>query len=62
MNFLKNLFYGLASALLITMMFVLIFYALLFLPIGFNSLTAGVLSTIITGIIVVVILKEQKRE
>ena len=59
-NLLKNLFYGLAEAFLITMMFMLIFYALLFLPFGYvNSLAVAVLSTIITGIIVVRILTDK---
>lgn len=61
-DFFENLFYGLAAAFLIAMIFVLIFYALLFLPIGYvNSFAVAVLSTLITGIIVIGILKEQER-
>jgi len=61
-NFLKNMFYGLAAAVLITMMFLVLFFVLLFLPVRYNNpLVAGVLSTIITGIIVIGILKEQEK-
>ena len=65
-NFLKNMFYGLAAALFIIVMFGAIFFLLVvilnvFHVYGVNFLVLAILSALITGIVLTGILKETRK-